>query len=40
MNKYIYIYIYIHASVSLCLEKRKSGIGDWGEGAAPPPKAE
>ena len=27
------------ASVSLCPEK-KSGTGDWGQGAAPPPKAE
>ena len=39
----VYIYIYIgefNASVSLCLEKKKSGRGDWGEGAAPPPKAE
>ena len=37
----VYIYIYIgefNASVSLCLEKKKSGRGDWGEGAAPPPK--
>ena len=37
----VYIYIYIgefNASASLCLEKTKSGRGDWGEGAAPPPK--
>ena len=34
------VVVVVHACTNVCFKYKKAGGGDWGEGAAPPPKAE